>query len=130
LLHEVQVLHLQFFRCAAPKTLIDGYLRFHAESPNMVYATQDEHQTVATVVNKRLDALGIEPWLRGGSPRHLLSRKLLLIAYLAECDAAHPDYRQAVRGCLRSFLQLGSSALVGGWHLLKGRLQMVAYGLL
>jgi hypothetical protein len=128
--HEVQVLHQQFFRSPAPPALIDQYLRFHAESPTLVQATPQELRTVATIVHKRLDALGIEPWLRGGAQRHLLSRKLLLIAYLAECDAAHLGFRRAVSGRLPSCLQLCGAGVRGAWHLLTGRLQKAMYGLL
>jgi hypothetical protein len=122
--HEVQVLHLQFFRRPAPQGLIEAYLKFHAES------TKDELRTVATVVNNGLDALGMEPWLRGGSSRHLLSRKLLLIAYLAECDAAHLESSRGVQGRWRSFVQLCVSTLTGSGHLLKGRFQKALHGLL
>jgi len=128
--HEVQVLHQQFFRSPAPPALIDQYLRFHAESPTLVQATPQELRTVATIVHKRLDALGIEPWLRGGAQRHLLSRKLLLIAYLAECDAEHLGFRRAVSGRLPSCLQLCGAGVRGAWHLLTGRLQKAVYGLL
>jgi hypothetical protein len=86
---------------------------------------------MATIVQKHLDALGIEPWLRRGSAtRHLLSRKLLLIAYLAECDAEHLEFRLEIRGRLRSLVHLCCGALWAGWHLLKGRLQKALHGLL
>lgn len=127
---EVQLLHQQFFRSPAPPALIVQYLRFHAESPTLVQATPQELRTMATIVHWRLDALGIEPWLRGGAQRHLLSRKLLLIAYLGECDAAHLGFRQAVSGRLPSSLHLFGAALRGVWHLFAGRLQKAVYGLL
>ena len=127
---EVQILHQQFFLNPAPPALIDRYLQFHTESSTLVEATPQELRTVATIVYKRLDALGIEPWLRGGEQRHLLSRKLLLIAYLGECDAAHLGFRQAAIGRLPSCVQLCGTAVRGAWHLLVGRLQKAMYGLL
>jgi hypothetical protein len=130
LIQEVKVLHLQFFHCVAPQGLIDGYLRFHMESPDLVRASTGELRTVDVIIRKRLDALGIEPWLRVGSKRHLLSRKLLLIAYLAECDAAHPEFRRTVNGRIRSLGRLCMSALSAVGHLLRGRLQKAFYGLL
>ena len=96
----------------------------------LVQATPLELHTVATIVHKQLDALGIEPWLRDGVRRHLLSRKLLLIAYLGECDAVHPGFRQAVSGRIHSYMQLCGAGLGGAWHLLVGRLQKAVYGLL
>jgi len=130
LTHEVQVLHLQFFDKAAPQELIKAYVKFHIDSPKLVQATNEEIQTVVTVINKELDAFGIEPWLRGGPTRHLLSRKLLLISYLAECDAAHLEYSQLLKGRWRTFVQLLCNSVNGIGHLLKGRFQKALYGLL
>ena len=128
--YELRVLHFQFFRSPAPPELINRYLRFHAESPTLVQATPQELHTVATIVHMRLDALGIEPWLRSSERRHLLSRKLLLIAYLAECDASHEGFRKEASGQITSCLQLCGVALWGALHLLVGRLQKALYGLL
>lgn len=56
--HEVQVLHLQFFRRPAPQSLVEAYLKFHVDSLMLMQATDDELRTVVAVVNKGLDALG------------------------------------------------------------------------
>ena len=96
----------------------------------MMKATDNELRTMEAIVEKHLDALGIEPWLRVGSTRHLLSRKLLLIAYLAECDAQHPEFRRAANGRFLSLVQLCLSTTSGVWHLLRGRRQKALYGLL
>jgi hypothetical protein len=130
LAREAQLFHLQFFRSPAPQSLIDGYLKFHAEAPTLVQALPHELRTVAMIVEKRLDAIGIEPWLRRGATRHLLSRKLLLIAYLAECDPTYSCLRQAVVGRQHSLVQLFVSAVAGGGRLLKGRIQKAVHGLL
>ena len=130
LTHEVQVLHLQFFGTVAPQELIKAYVKFHLDSPKLVQATNEEMQTVFTVINKELDAFGIEPWLRGGPTRHLLSRKLLLISYLAECDAAHLESSQLLKGRWGILVQLFCNSVNGVGHLLKGRFQKALYGLL
>jgi len=130
LTHEVQVLHSQCFGRAAPQELIKAYVKFHIESPKLVEATNEEIQTLVTVINKELDAFGIEPWLRGGPTRHLLSRKLLLISYLAECDAAHLESSQLLKGRWRILLQLFCNSVNGIGYLLKGRFQKALYGLL
>lgn len=130
LTHEVQVLHLQFFGAAAPQEFIKAYVKFHIDSPKLVQATNEEIQTVVTVINKELNAFGIEPWLRGGPTRHLLSRKLLLISYLAECDAAHLESSQLLKGRWAILVQLFRNSLNGIGLLLKGRFQMALYGLL
>lgn len=130
LIREVEVLHRQFLRRDAPLGLIEGYTRAHVELPGLARADDSELRTVRIVIERGLDALGVEPWLRSGSGRHLLSRKLLLIAYLAECDAAHPEFRQEVRGRVSSFVDLGRSGALAAIRLLRGRIQKAWYGLL
>jgi hypothetical protein len=130
LTREVQVLHRQFFLREAPHGLIESYLRFHMESPDMIGASDIELRTMQIIIEKDLDALGIEPWLRSGSKRHLLSRKLLLTAYLAECDASHPEFRQEVYGRGRSLAHVCRSTALATYHLLKGWLQITIYELL
>lgn len=130
LTQEVKILHLQFFQRDASQDFIERYQRFHKDLPEMTQATGGELRTVSVIIERRLDALGIEPWLRGGPTRHLLSRKLLLIAYLAECDAAHLESGRVVKGRWRSLLQLCGRAVWGSGQLFKGRLQKALYGLL
>lgn len=130
LTREVEVLHHQFFRCDAPQGLIEGYVRAHAELSDITRASDSELRTVRVIVEKELDALGIEPWLRSRPERHLLSRKLLLIAYLAECDAVHPEFREEAKGSISSLVQLCRSSVLAVAHLVRGRLQKALYGLL
>lgn len=127
---EVEILHRQFFEFKAPYALVDEYVRAHTELPSFIKTDDCELRTVRIVVDRGLDALGIEPWLRSGLRRHLLSRKLLLIAYLAECDGDHPEFREVVQGRLCSFAILGGSSVRAVARLLRGRLQMALYGLL
>ena len=96
----------------------------------MTHASDGELRTMQIIINKKLDALGIEPWLRTRSSRHLLSRKLLLIAYLAECDATHPKFRKEVKGRFRSLVQLFTNCVLAAFHLLKGLFEKTLYGLL
>lgn len=130
LTREAEILHRQFFRRDAPLGLIEGYTRAHAELPDIARASDSELRTVRIVIERGLDALGIEPWLRSGPERHLLSRKLLLIAFLAECDAAHPEFRQEMDGRFRSLAQLGRSGALAVIRLIRGRLQKAFHGLL
>lgn len=127
---EANALYHQFFRHAAPQGLTESYTRAHAEMPGLAQVTDSELRTVRLVIERGLDALGIEPWLRSNSGRHLLSRKLLLIAYLAECDVTHPEYRQEVKGRFRSFVLLVRSVALAAIRLVRGRLQKTLYGLL
>lgn len=130
LTREVEILHRQFFRREAPQKLIENYIKAHAELPDMARSSDSELRTVRMIIEKGLNAPGIEPWLRSGPERHLLSRKLLLLAYLAECDAAHPEFRQEVRGIVCSLAQLSWCIVLAAIDLLRGRLQKALYELL
>ena len=97
------------------------YVRAHFEMFELRDAPDIQFSTVRAIVNKKLNAVLIEPWLRGGMRRHILSRKLLLISYLAECDADHPEYLN-FRGrnflTMINFMLTGVRALLGlayGW---------------
>jgi hypothetical protein len=130
LTREVEILHRQFFRRDAPHELIKNYTRAHAELSSVWQASASELRTVRIIIAKELNALGIEPWLRSGSERHLLSRKLLLIAYLAECDATHLEFRREEKGRVRSLAQLCRSSALAAVYLLRGRFQKALHGLL
>jgi hypothetical protein len=107
---------------------MDRYLKFHQDCPELMVATPEEIHTVTTIVDKKLDALGIEPWLRKGTNRHLLTRKLMLIAYLTECDA---EYYKYWRGSPeRSIWYLLLDCIRAGFQLSKGLVQKALYGLL
>lgn len=130
LTREVEVLHRQFFRTEAPSALIEFYIRCHNELPEMAQASDSEFRTVQIIIKKELDALGIEPWLRNRSPRHLLSRKILLLAFIAECDAMHPEFRMEKRYRVWNLVYLFNSCILAAFHLLRGFLQKSLYGLL
>ena len=114
----------------AMQKLLDLYTQAHSELLNLALASDVELRTMRLVIERNLDALGIEPWLRSSSGRHLLSRKLLLIAYLAECDATHPEFRQAARSRAIGYVLLGQIGAVAIFRLLRGRIQKALHGLL
>lgn len=129
LTREIKFLHHQFFRYEASHQLIEDYLKAHKELFILADASDSEQRTVRIIIEKKLDALGIEPWLRTGVRRHLLSRKLLLVSYLVECDGAHPEYRQEVEGRVRCFVRLCWVSVLATIRLLRGRLQKIFYEL-
>lgn len=128
-MREVDYLHSLLFGRAANRTLVEAYLAVHSDLPDLMDADEEQRLAVREIVKSRLDALGIEPWLRTGHRRHLLSRKLLLISYLAECDAAHPEFRRRNAGCFRAFLWLGFAGVLAAARLIRGRVQKVIRGL-
>lgn len=129
LLKEAAFFHRQMFGCAATLQLAKYYATAHAEFSGLGETSLDEHRTVQTVVERQLDAPSIEPWLRSRPIRHLLSRKLLLIAYLAECDGSHPEIHWQTVGTVRSFGRLIASGFRGVFRLLRGRVQKAIHGL-
>lgn len=130
LIREAELLHRQFFQRDASPKLLDFYTLAHSELLDLTQASDGELRTVQLVVERHLDALGIEPWLRSSSGRHLLSRKLLLIAYLAECDAAHSEFRREAKSRAVSYVRLGQSGAKAAFRLLRGRIQKALHGLL
>jgi hypothetical protein len=126
---EAAFLHQQFFGRAATPAFISTYCQAHAEIADLSAANADELRTVQRVFAKRLDACGLEPWLRHGTRRHLLSRKLMLVAYLAECDGEHSEFRRAETGRWRSWRALSQAGLKGLFRLLRGWWQKTRYGL-
>jgi hypothetical protein len=126
---EAELLHRQFFHHAATDEFVSYYLKAHAEITDLSDANANEIRTVQLIRTRRLDAYGIEPWLRKGTRRHLLTRKLMLVAYLAECDGAHLSCRSVELGRGRAWLTLLVSGASGLIRLLRGRWQKTRYGL-
>lgn len=123
---EAEYLHRCLFRREASPPLVDGYLRAHAAMPELRAGCVEQMLTVRIIVVKRLDAVSIEPWLRGGRSRHALSAKLLLVAYLAECDGHHREFSRRSGG---GWFNIIHSGLLAGISLLRGRFQKARHGL-
>lgn len=123
---EAQHLYWCLFRRDAPPPMIDAYLRAHIDIPELRVCRPDQEQTIRVIVTKRLDAASIEPWLRGGPRRHLLSSKLLLVAYLAESDGQHSEFARRSRGGWTNIVLTGIRA---GAALLRGGYLKMRHGL-
>ena len=130
LLDEAKFLHRQFFFREAPERFCEQYILAHSVIRDLDPRNEQEFRTMKIIIQKNLDALGIEIWLRKKSIRHLLSCKILLIAYLAECDGSHPEIRSEANGRFESFLFLTHNIFLGSIRLLKGWIQKAWYGLL
>ena len=127
---EAKFLHRQIFFREAPEKFCEQYVIAHSVIRDLDPRNEQEIRTMKIITQKNLDALGIELWLRKKSIRHLLSCKILLIAYLAECDGCHPDIRSVAIGRFESFLFLTHSIFLGSIRLVKGWIQKAWYGLL
>jgi hypothetical protein len=126
---EVNYLHRLWFGRNPSTEFINAYLAAHSELAQLRDAPGAQYHTVRCIVQRRLDALCVELWLRTSAPRHLLSRKLLLIAYIAECDALHHEFTSPPTGPSGSLLGLGLAGLRAGARLIRGRIEISVHGL-
>jgi hypothetical protein len=90
LIEECLYFHSLLFNDIPSGTIMDFYISAHRELSDLRYANGHEAAVIKTIVQKRLCAPGIEPWLRAGKQRHILTRKLMLLSYLAECSGSSP----------------------------------------
>lgn len=127
---EAEYLHRCLFGRGASPELVGNYLAAHGAMAELHDAPSEQLNTMRTIIARRLDAVLVEPWLRKGKIRHLLSRKLLLISYLAECDANHPEYVSYSAGFVRGWFKLLFAGLHAGFGLVIGRYLKARYGLL
>ena len=106
--------HLQL-----PAQMLEQYIKIHQERKDLFNATPVEQKTLTKIVEKKLDAVAIEPWLRQSPYRHLLTRKLLVLSYLEELNSPSTKVELSI---YRAFLTLPAS-------LIKGLLLKHIYGL-
>ena len=125
---EVEYFYHCLFGGDAPPELIAYYLDAHEILLDLRDLPADQLRTVHDIVEKKLDAAAIEPWLRCKGSRHALSAKLLLIAYLVECGAGRqPGQFQHISS---GWVALVSAALGGFVGLLRGRYLKARHGLI
>jgi hypothetical protein len=127
---EADYLHRAMFRKPPEPAFVERYARAHAEILELRAISSVELRTLGIIVTRRLDPLAVEPWLRGRSRRHALSAKLALIAYLAECDGAHPMFVRRAPGRGVAWLGIVLSGGMGAARLVMGFVQWRRYGLL
>lgn len=126
---EVNYLHRLWFGRSPSPGLVAAYLAAHSDRADLFTAPASQQRTVQRVVQRRLDALGIEQWLRTPGTRHVLSRKLLLMAYIAECDALHHEFTAPATGHSGSLFGLGLAGLRAVTRLIRGRIEISVHGL-
>jgi len=126
---EVNYFHYCLFDSPAPARLVNLYIEFNTDLADSVKVNSNDARTVSTIVMKRLDAVGIEFWLRRKGLRHQLSRKLMLIMYLAECDGEHLDFRVCISGPLGGYKAVVVGLSKAFMHLFVGRIQVALYAL-
>lgn len=88
-----------------------------------------EVQTVRTVIEKKLDAIAVEPWLRNKYRHHLLSKKIFLISYISECDAEHIEYNNHIENRFIYFAVMMFECVRASFNLAQGLYLKVRHGL-
>ena len=126
---EARYLHLALFGRPPPQSLVLLYLAAHLERVDLFDAPEHDMNALARIVARRLDATGIELRLRRRGRRHLLSRKLLLVSYIAECDGRHPEPRRVPGGMLPAYAALLVNGLRAATRMLRGRFQAWRHGI-
>ncbi|MDE7370523.1 MAG: hypothetical protein K2N07_02025 [Desulfovibrio sp.] len=126
---ECRHLHSCFFKRDAPETLVQEYVRAHAELAALRDIPAEEEMTLRTILDKGLNAAAIEPWLRRKGHRHALTRKLMLIAYLAECGGGHEEFLREPRGRLAGWTGMLLAGVKGAGALAAGYAEKTFYGL-
>lgn len=129
LINELNHLHNCQFGRAPSSRIIDLYIKAHYEIPSLKEGSSKEFQTLHIINEKKINALLVEPLLRRGKKRHLLSKKILLVTYLAECDLEYSDFESVALGGARSFLQLFCICLGGVRGLVCGLYLRIRYDL-
>jgi hypothetical protein len=126
---EAKYLYYQLFQRVSSSQFLELYVKAHIESESLMDLPQSELAHVQTILQKKLDAVAIEPWLRKAMRLHALSSKLLLVSYLSECDSMNQEYsRQHPSGSL-SILKIIILSLKSFFRLTRGFLQKHFYGI-
>lgn len=126
---ECRYLYSCFFKREAPAGLVHEYVRAHRELPALRDYPEEDGRTLRRIVEKRLHAVAIEPWLRRKGSRHALTRKLLLLAFLAEAGGGHSEFSRRASGPLLGWLALAGNGVMGVVDLALGYAEKTFYGL-
>lgn len=127
---ESAYLYRCMFGRSPTDTLVDAYVRAHAEIGDLRALDALQLNTVHVIVAQRLDAVGIEPCLRGKEMRHALSSKMLLLGYLAECEGANPEFSRRAAAGRMALVKMSMATLAALFRLLRGYAQKVRHGLI
>jgi len=126
---EAQYLYQQLFASLPSEMVVQDYVRAHSEIAALANPPVTQMRTLDVIVERGLDANGIEPFLRSGQSRHLLGKKMLLLAYLAQCSAARETQAPA-RNPWWVLLEMSACVTAGAYSLARGYYQKWRYGLL
>ena len=118
------------FRCLfdsdPPSGFIEYYIEVNEHLAKYNNFTDDELRTISLIVERKINATAVEPWLRRKKRRHILTAKLLIIVYWAESiSLPNKVFRSGESGKIVVILETLNSIKA----LLLGGLLKVRYGL-
>lgn len=122
-----------FYRCMFGRDPTDRFIQYYLD----VHTSRSElctpeflnNQSVKVIKHKKLNAVHIEPWLRKPGKNHPLSAKLLVITYVAECDATHSEFSRSATGIVLGKFHLFFRLVVAAFQLMHGYILVKRYGL-
>ena len=129
---EGKYLHSFLFKSQPDGRLLSVYISAHSLIPDLKVSTQRQKEQISTIrliIKYRLNPVAIEPWLRNKEKRHLLSAKLLLIIYIAECDAGHSEFERGFERGKRAIYTMAVHLAKAAFHLMTGYIQKRVFGL-
>ena len=126
---ECKYLYRCFFGRSPTIEFVNQYLAAHAVIDGLLNSSCLYDKSIELILLHKLHAIHIEPWLRVASPRHPLTTKLLLIAYIAECDGKHLEFTRQSSGKLIGKFRMLWDLIKCGVNLLHGFFVVKIYGL-
>ncbi|WP_143530307.1 hypothetical protein [Rhizobium sp. RU36D] len=126
---EVNHLHQSLFGRPPTASVIEHYIQAHMIMPELHDVHDAEVRTVRAVIEKKLDAIAVEPWLRDKNRHHLLSRKIFLLSYISECDAEHVEYNNHIENRFIYFGVMLFECARASFTMAKGLYLKVRHGL-
>jgi len=126
---EVTFFHQHMFARIPSESLVNSYLSAHRYLPELRRIEPAQIRLIQKIISEQLSVMGIEPWLRTKGDRHPITSKLLLISYLSECDACHPEFNRKHHCKEHGLLAIIRQGIKGVFCLIHGRLEMIRHGI-
>ena len=121
---EFFFLYTKLFNKDPDHILYIYYKNAHLIFTELLHPKKEECDFVKYLINKKINPLGIEPWLRLRPERHLLSCKLHVIHYIAEAGDTLYNFRGDPSISLIALLNIFINLLHSIFSLVMGFIQL------
>ena len=124
---EAEVFHQAIFGKPVPAEIRDAFIT--ANKLLLNDPTKTAPVKIDLIVERSLDVEAIEFALRRKNPQNLLTKKLLILCYLAESRSAYfKTFVNEENQPVKAFIKLSGTTLRSVYKLLKGHLLIRIYG--